>query len=32
MMSAGADGFSIARALITGEPPFDLSTLETGYP
>lgn len=32
MISAGADGFSIARALIKGEVPFDLSTLETGYP
>jgi TIM-barrel protein len=29
MINAGADGFSMARALINGEVPFDLSTVET---
>lgn len=28
MISAGADGFSMARALINGEVPFDLSMVE----
>jgi len=29
MIDAGADGFSMARALINGEVPFDLSMVDT---